>query len=87
MEDTFWDECPLVERVPGKVSGTPVLKGTRLPADTLVENVQAFIEMDGMTEDQAIEETLECFPGTPGGKDTVRSLLAYEASHLRQLQS
>ena len=86
MEDTFWDDCPLVERIPGKVSGGPVLKGTRLPADTLVENVEPFMELDGMTEDEAIDATLDCFPATPGGKDTVRGLLAYEASHLRQIQ-
>jgi uncharacterized protein (DUF433 family) len=84
--DTFWDDCPLIERVPGKVSGAPVLKGTRLPADALVGNVESFIELEGMTEDQAIEATLECFPGTPGGAETIRALLTYQHDHLPQLQ-
>jgi uncharacterized protein (DUF433 family) len=67
--DTFWDDCDLVHRDPEIVHGTPVLKGTRLPADTLVENVEAYIELRGMTEDQAIDATLKSFPDTPGGKD------------------
>ncbi len=83
--NTFWDDCSLVERVEGKVSGAPVLKGTRLPADTLVENVEAFMELESMNEEQAIEATLECFPSTPGGADTIRKLLSYQESHLHQL--
>jgi uncharacterized protein (DUF433 family) len=35
---TDWTDCPLVEVVPGKVSGVPILKGTRMPADAIVEN-------------------------------------------------
>jgi uncharacterized protein (DUF433 family) len=33
-----WDGCELVERVPGKVSGVPILKHSRLPADAIVCN-------------------------------------------------
>jgi len=33
-----WDACDLVERVPGKVSGVPILKHSRLPADAIVGN-------------------------------------------------
>ena len=33
-----WDGCELVERVPGKVSGVPILKDSRLPADAIVGN-------------------------------------------------
>ena len=68
------------------MSGAPVLKGTRLPVDALVENVEAFEELEGMSEDQAIEATLEAFPSTPGGKETIRTLLAYQAGHIPQLQ-
>ncbi len=71
MEDTerhnFWSGCDLVHSDPEIAHGTPVLKGTRLPADALVEDVKSFMEMDGLTVDQAIAETLDCFPGTPGG--------------------
>jgi hypothetical protein len=91
QDDSFWDECQLVGRDPGMVSGAPVVKNeagqlTRLPADTLVENVEGFMELSDMTEDAAIEATLEQFPGTPGGKDTIRALLAYQAAHSHQLQ-
>ena len=83
--DNFWSECPLVHSDPEIVHGTPVLKGTRLPSDALVENVESFIEADGLTVDEAIAETLDCFPGTPGGADTIRALLAYQESHSHQL--
>jgi uncharacterized protein (DUF433 family) len=33
-----WTDCPFVEINPRKVSGTPILKGTRMPADGIVEN-------------------------------------------------
>ena len=82
--DQFWDDCDLTHRDPEIVHGTPVLKGTRLPADTLVGNVEAFMELSGMTEKQAIEETLEQFPHTPGGAETIRQLLAYQEAHLLQ---
>lgn len=84
--DTFWDDCDLVHRDSEIVHGAPVLKGTRLPADTLTGNVESFMELAGMTEDQAIDATLECFPGTPGGKETLRALLDYQEAHLHQLQ-
>ena len=31
-----WSGCELVESVPGKVSGRPVVRGTRILADTIV---------------------------------------------------
>jgi uncharacterized protein (DUF433 family) len=36
-----WTECKSVERVPGRVSGAFVFKGTRLPVATLFENLEA----------------------------------------------
>jgi hypothetical protein len=89
--DAFWDGCPLTGRGPEMVHGAPVMKDekgelTRLPVDTLVENVEAFMELEGMTEDQAIEATLDCFPGVHGGKDTLRKLLVYQDAHLSQMQ-
>jgi Protein of unknown function (DUF433) len=33
-----WTACNLVERVPDKVGGKPVVKGTRILADTIVED-------------------------------------------------
>ena len=31
-----WSECDLFESVTGKVGGKPVVKGTRIPADTIL---------------------------------------------------
>jgi uncharacterized protein (DUF433 family) len=33
-----WSGCEVVEIVPGKVSGAPILKGTRVQADTVLES-------------------------------------------------
>jgi hypothetical protein len=35
-----WAGCQLVEVVPGKVAGKPVIKGTRILADTIVEDFE-----------------------------------------------
>ena len=31
-----WTQCELIERVPGKVSGRPVVRGTRILPDAIV---------------------------------------------------
>lgn len=36
-----WSDCPLVEVKPGVQRGRPVLKGTRMPAEDIVENWEA----------------------------------------------
>jgi len=36
-----WSGCEIVETVPGKVSGKPILRGTRVPADAVVENFES----------------------------------------------
>ena len=41
-----WSQCPAVERVPGKVSGTWVLRGTRMPVATIFENLEAGASLD-----------------------------------------
>ncbi|MEK6603742.1 MAG: DUF433 domain-containing protein [Nitrospirota bacterium] len=35
-----WSQCSAVERVPGKVSGAWVFKGTRVPVRALFENLE-----------------------------------------------
>ena len=50
-----WSQCPAVESIPGKVSGAWVLKGTRMPVQTIFENLEA-----GMM----IDEVMEQFPVT-----------------------
>ena len=41
-----WSRCPVVERVPDKVSGAWVLKGTRMPVATIFENLEAGASID-----------------------------------------
>jgi uncharacterized protein (DUF433 family) len=57
-----WTECKSVERVPGRVSGAFVFKGTRLPVATLFENLEAgatvsdFINWyEGVTREQVLD--------------------------------
>ncbi len=64
-----WSDCPLVEVNPRKVSGVPILKGTRVQADAIVENYEG---------DSSVEEISENF-SIP--QDTIRALLDYAAEH------
>ena len=70
---TNWDTCPAVEQRPGKVSGTWVFAGTRIPLYALYENLAS-----GAT----INEFVEWFPEADEAQ--VRSVLEHEAKALRQ---
>ena len=35
-----WADCELVERIPGKVSGRPVVRATRILADTIAQDAE-----------------------------------------------
>jgi len=57
-----WTQCTSVERVPGRVSGAFVFKGTRLPVATLFENLEAgatvsdFLQWyEGVTREQVLD--------------------------------
>ena len=41
-----WNECPAVERTPGKVSGEWLFKGTRVPVRALFENLENGARID-----------------------------------------
>ncbi len=69
---TDWNECPAVERTPGKVSGAWVFSGTRIPLFALYENLAS-----GAT----VEEFVEWFPGVE--ERQVRAVLEHEANTLR----
>jgi uncharacterized protein (DUF433 family) len=71
-----WSECDLVEIVDGKVGGRPVAKGTRIPADTILNDEEL-----GAT----VEETHESFPSL--SLETIRGIRAYSHSHKPQMQS
>jgi uncharacterized protein (DUF433 family) len=64
-----------VESVAGKVDGRPVVKGARIPADTILTDEK----LGAM-----VEEIRESFPSLP--RDTIRSIRAYGHSHLPRLQ-
>jgi uncharacterized protein (DUF433 family) len=65
-----WSQCPAVERVPGKLSGAWVFRGTRLPVATIFENLE-----DGMT----IEELMEQFDVT---REQIQAVLEFAARSL-----
>jgi uncharacterized protein (DUF433 family) len=67
-----WTGCALVEVVPDKVSGAPILKGTRLPVQTIVDNHDY-----GMTPSEIVEQF-----GV--AEDQVRQILDYARSHARK---
>ena len=45
-----WSQCPAVERIPGKVSGAWLFKGTRVPVKALFENLEAGARVDEFLE-------------------------------------
>ena len=55
-----WSQCRAVERIPGKVGGVWLFKGTRVPVQALFENLESgarigdFLEwFPGVTREQA----------------------------------
>jgi uncharacterized protein (DUF433 family) len=62
-----WSQCSAVERVPGKVSGAWLFKGTRLPVRALFENLEG--------GGGRIDEFLEWFPGVT--RDQVELVLRH----------
>jgi uncharacterized protein (DUF433 family) len=68
-----WSGCDLVERIPGKVSGQPVVRGTRILADTIVEDHEL---------GSPIEEIQENYPSL--SKDTIQMLLTFAHTYRAQ---
>ena len=46
MAPLDWSQCPAVESIPGKVSGAWVFRGTRMPAATVFQNLEAGATVD-----------------------------------------
>jgi len=68
-----WTQCSAVERVPDKVSGAWVFRGTRVPVQALFENLEG-----GATVDQF----LDWFPGVK--REHVLSVLRFAESSLSE---
>ncbi len=60
-----WTRCPLVEVNPEKVSGAPVLKGTRLPVQAVLDN-----HKDGLTAAEIAEQF-------DVGEDRIQAVIDY----------
>lgn len=78
-----WSDCPLVEVIPGKVSGAPLLRNTRLPVEAITGNYDAFCD-EGLSPEAALAETLDCYP--EAGVDAIKAILSYRAAHQLQVQ-
>jgi uncharacterized protein (DUF433 family) len=67
-----WSECPVVESIPGKLSGAWVFKGTRLPISTLFDN---------LTHGATVKQFVEWFPGVT--EEQVSAVLRFVVDHSR----
>jgi len=45
-----WSQCDAVESIPGKVSGTWVFRGTRMPVATVFENIKVGASIEDIME-------------------------------------
>jgi len=66
-----WSQCPVVERIPGKVSGAWVFRGTRMPVSVVFENLE-----DGAS----IDDILQWFEGIT--REQVQAVLDFAAQSL-----
>ena len=66
-----WSRCPAVESVSGKLSGTWVFRGTRIPVAAVFENLE-----DGLT----IDEVAALYDGLT--REQVKSVLEFTAQSL-----
>ena len=68
-EEIDWSECPIVEAKPTVQSGAPVLRGTRMPVDAIVDNFDYGV---------SAAEIAEQFQIPP---EKVEAVLTYAQSH------
>ena len=73
--DIDWTACELIERVPGKVSGRPVVRGTRIMPHAIVGSYDL---------GDTIEEIHEGFPTLT--LDQIKRLIAFAHKQRRQRQ-
>ena len=63
-----WSNCPVLESIPGKVSGAWVFRGTRVPVSAILKNLKH------LTLDQLIQE----YPSVP--REQIEAVLDFLAS-------
>jgi uncharacterized protein (DUF433 family) len=64
-----WSQCPLVESNAKVLSGAPVLRGTRMPADAIVDNFEHGV---------SVAEIAEQFEVAP---EQVMAIISYAQGH------
>jgi uncharacterized protein (DUF433 family) len=69
-----WSQCELIESVPGKVSGRPVVRGTRIMPEAIVGSYEL---------GETLEELCEGFPTLSA--DQIKRLIEF-AQNYRQPQ-
>jgi uncharacterized protein (DUF433 family) len=65
MEPLDWSNCPLVEIDPLRVSGRPVLKGTRMAVEDIIANYEYGVSISEISTQFQIPATI------------IRELLSY----------
>jgi uncharacterized protein (DUF433 family) len=69
-EETIdWALCPLVEVNPRVLSGSPVLRGTRMPVNAIVDNFEYGVSVAEISEQFELPE------------DRIQAILSYAKSH------
>jgi len=64
-----WSQCPLVEINPRVQGGTPVLRGTRLPVNAIVDNYDYGLSVAEISEQFDVSE------------ENILAILTYVKSH------
>jgi uncharacterized protein (DUF433 family) len=64
-----WSQCPLVEMNARVQSGAPVLRGTRMPVDAIVDNFDYGLSTAEISEQFEVAQ------------DQVQAILTYAKSH------
>jgi uncharacterized protein (DUF433 family) len=71
-----WTACELIEQIPGKVSGRPIVRGTRILPDAIV---------DSFDLGETIEELSEGFPSLTVAQ--IKRLIEFAHTHRTQPRS
>ncbi len=71
--DVDWTACELIEQVPGKVSGRPIVRGTRILPDGIVNSYDM---------GESIDEIREDWPSL--SVDQIKRLIEYAHAHREQ---
>ena len=68
--DIDWMACELIEQIPGKVSGRPIVRGTRIMPDGIVNSYDM---------GESIEEIAEDWPSL--SEDQIKRLIEFAHAH------